>query len=165
MLSRRSFVLAATAAALAPSALFSQAFAQGRAVGDIKVDLSRLRASGWAGQPLSVIDASLRRALAAAFGPGGGGPTLIVRVTKVTLGVNTGSGAGDRGRAMGESTSDYMEGELVLVGRNGSVIAQQPLLNALNSNSSGNWWSETNELNRLSALATSYGYWAKRQLG
>lgn len=161
MTTRRAMVASlVSAAALTPLTVRS---ALAQSVGDIRIDLSALRGDGWGRQALAVIDASLRRALGA---PTGGGPTLIVRVTSVKLGAFAGANGGNGGRRQDEGTNDYMEGELIVAGRGNAILSRQPLLSALDPSGSGAaWWSNTNELRRLDALATSYGYWARRRAG
>ncbi|WP_342360524.1 hypothetical protein [Terrarubrum flagellatum] len=153
---------------LATAGVASRAFAQApAAIGEIRVDLSELRAKGWGSPPLGVIDASLRSGLRSAFaGRLGGGPALVVRITAVQLsGFAGGPGGGARfGNGFG-GQNDYMDGELLLVGRGGSIISRQPLLNAMPSQISAAWWDEKGELKRLAALSSSYAYWARRQLG
>lgn len=160
----------AALASLAGLAVFAgTAKAQGRSIGEIRVDLSALRAGGWGSPPMQVIDSSLRRSLQEAFADRlGGGPTLIVRVTAIQLAgfpglsFNRGSSRGGGGSG---GDLDYMDGELILAGRGNTIIARQPLLSTNPAGTAGAWWREDGELRRLAALASGYGYWARRQLG
>lgn len=157
-------------ASLAGLAVFAgTARAQGRSIGEIRVDLSALRAGGWGSPPIQVIDSALRRSLQQAFADRlGGGPTLIVRVTAIQLagfpGLSFNRG-GNRGGGGSGGDVDYMDGELILAGRGNTIISRQPLLSTNPAATSGGWWQEDGELRRLAALASGYGYWARRQLG
>lgn len=166
MISRRAFTasLIATGAA---AALGAPALAQSPGIGDIRVDLSPLRAKGWGGAPLGVVDSTLRNGLRAAFADRmGGGAVLIVRIDAIQMS-GAGGGPAGRGRLSGGSIggqTDYMEGELLLVGRGASVVAREPMLSAL-APTGTSWWSPDEELRRLANLASSYAYWARRKLG
>jgi hypothetical protein len=169
MTSRRHFI--ASLAGLAVAGAAGRAVAQGAAIGDIRVDVSPLRAKGWGGTPLGVIDQSLRAGLRQAFADriGRGGPLLVVRIDAVQLSSYAGGPDGRTGtRYGGGSTamSDYMDGELLLVGRGNAILSRTPLLNAFPSaHSGGHWAIEGGELRRLEALATAYARWARWKLG
>lgn len=149
------------------AALGGTAQAQGRPIGDIRIDLSGLRGS-WSGPLLAAIDRSLRRSLDAAFPNRGAGPTLVVSVDRVTLAMFAGTGfnyGGARGGGGSNDGTDYMEGRLTLVGRNRAIISQQPLLVSQLAAGGGQWWAQDNDARRVEALASAYGYWARREIG
>jgi hypothetical protein len=160
-LSRRALLFA-----LGASALAAPAQAQAQAYSRITADASRLRELGL-GPYAREIEANLARSLARAFaGRTGvrGAPALLVRITGVQLSSYAGGEGGDGFRfGGGGSSSDYMDGEaLVLDGRR--VLSRHPQLATLPSSSGGAWYGPQNEQRRTAALCDHYAGWLARAL-
>ena len=98
---------------------------------------------------------------------GGPGPALIVRITGVSLNSYAGSGTGDgRGRSLGGGTdNDYLDGEALVIGPRGAIIARYPQLSALPASSGGAWYDPRSEQRRTMALAQHYAAWLRRTIG
>jgi hypothetical protein len=129
---------------------------------DIRVDVQRLIAQGGGAQAADLRDALLA-ALRTEFADrlGGGGPVLVVRITGLTMNPYVG-GEGGRGRLGGGSQSDYLDGEALLVGRRGEILARHPQLSALPSSSGGAWYDADSERRRVTAIAGHYAGWLRR---
>ncbi|MET0604892.1 MAG: hypothetical protein ABWZ80_00400 [Beijerinckiaceae bacterium] len=167
MTTRRNLI--ASIAGLAATAVAQRAQAQGAAISDVRVDVSPLRAKGWGGAPLGVIDQNLRAGLRQAFADriGQGGPLLVVRIDAVSLsGYAGGLDSGGRGSFGGGPSAmvDYMDGELVMVGRGNAILSRTPLLSTYPSSISGPWFAPDIDLRRLASLSTSYARWARWKL-
>src|SRR4051812_7768148 len=131
-LTRRS-ALAASGAALAIASVghaWPQSFAgPGREhFSSVVVDASVLRSRdiGPTTDLLQqVLTAELRKEFAGRLG--GLGPRLLVRITGVSL--NAYAGSGGRRWGLGSGTNnDYLEGEALVVGRRGEILARYPQL-------------------------------------
>lgn len=158
--------LLAGCAAFAMSAV-SPALAQAQSYASISVDVSPLRAFGIGGRHLEDIRSLLTQAMQRAFAGRVGlrsAPQLVVRLSAIQLSPDTGmGGTGWRRGGDGSSSSDYMEGEaLVLSGR--QVIKRHPQLLALPSSTGGAWYSPDNERRRVVALCEAYAGWLARSL-
>jgi hypothetical protein len=62
-------------------------------------------------------------------------------------------------------TSDYMQGEALVVSPRGGVLARYPMQAALQASYSGAWYLPANERLRLRNLSRSYAYWLRREVG
>lgn len=126
----------------------------------IRVDVQPLLAQG-GGAPALDLREDLLAALRTEFGDrlGSGGPTLVVRIKGLSINPYTGSGG--RGR-FGGTSSDYLDGEALLVGRRGEVLARHPQLSATPSSSGGAWYDAESERRRITALAQHYAGWLRR---
>jgi hypothetical protein len=147
-LTRRVFLAGAFAAASFP------AFAQAPGYSGVAVDVSYLRSLG-AGPTADlvqrVIGAELSRLYAGQIRRGG--PELVVRVRTVQLA----SVFGYEGR----NASDYMEGDLFLIGRRGEVLKHVPQLLAVPA---GRSITLADEQNRLVTLAQTFAAWVPRRI-
>lgn len=126
------------------------------------VDVGPLRALGlgpYADSVAAALRSELARAFADRMGPG---PRLVVRITAVTMPSYVGGGSGRF--SFSGTPNDYMDGEAVLVGPRGQVLARHPQLSALPANSGGAWYSPGAEDRRLAALAAHYAGWLRRDL-
>ena len=131
----------------------------------IRVDVGPLMAQG-GGPQAQALRADLLAALTTEFSDrlGGRGPTLVVRISGLTLNPYVGSeGGGRNGFGVG-SQSDYLDGEALLVGRRGEVIARHPQLSALPASSGGAWYDPDSERRRVTAIARHYAGWLRRAL-
>jgi hypothetical protein len=82
-------------------------------------------------------------------------PSLVVRLTGLKTPPLPNSG----------DTSDYMQGEALVVSPGGHVLARHPMQAALNAGYSGAWYQPGNERLRLRNLSRSYAYWLRREVG
>jgi len=168
LLSRRSFLLGA--AAVAGTALSGPALAQlasapaGWQFSSVTVDVGPLHARG-AGHYAEFVRAALlaetRRAFADRIGRGG--PRLVVRITGVHLSSYSGNGGGRHGG--GSLHTDYLDGEALVVGPRGEVLARYPQLSATPANAGGAWYDLESERRRTILLAQHYASWLKRTIG
>jgi hypothetical protein len=104
--------------------------------------------------------AETRRAFADRIGRGG--PRLVVRVTGVQLS-SYGGGGGDR--YGGSINSDYLEGEALVVGARGEILARYPQLSATPAGSAAFWNDPQGERKRTLYLAQHYASWLRRTIG
>ena len=128
----------------------------------VAVDVEPLRAKGL-GSYADAVGTALRAELADAFRDRirPGGPRLSVVVTGVSLQAY----AGGEGRYFrGGAPSDYLEGEALVLGRRGEVLARHPQLSALPASSGGAWYLPDNEQRRLAALCRHYAGWLRRSI-
>jgi hypothetical protein len=166
-LSRRSFVrgIAAVAGfALATPAPAQLAQAPAR-FSSVSVDVSVLHAKGlgaYADLLGSAVLAETRRAFADRIG--GGGPRLVVRLTGVYLAAYSGGGSGRFGGTA--QNTDSLEGEALIVGRRGEILARFPQLSATSAASGGPWYDPVrSEHRRTIYLAQHYAQWLRRRIG
>lgn len=161
MIERRHF-LGGLAASLFAAA--SPALAQSPQLSGVAVDVGRLRAAG-----LGPFADHLARALLvetrAAFADriGRSGPRLVVRIDKLQLASYVGESSG--GLFSGGTPNDYLEGEALLVGPRGEILAAYPQLLALPANSGGAWYVPGGEQRRAEVLAKYYALWLRRKIG
>lgn len=104
---------------------------------------------------------ALRRSLADRIGPGG--PALVVRIKSLSMRPYVGGGGGRFGGG-GGMQSDYLDGEALLVGRRGEILARHPQLSALPASYGGAWYDPDSERRRITAIAEHYAGWLARQL-
>ncbi|ACA17791.1 conserved hypothetical protein [Methylobacterium sp. 4-46] len=129
----------------------------------VRVDVETLRARGLGGFADAVardLQGALARSLADRLG--GPGPVLVVRVSGVSLTAFAGGGGRRAGRA---TDTDYLDGEALVVGRGGEVLARHPQLSAVPASSGGAWYDPDSERRRVTALAEHYAWWLRRGLG
>lgn len=166
-LSRRTILFgAASSAMLAVSAPGLAQYAPGAPgparFSSVQVDVSHLRAIGLGPYADLIAQAALAEAQRAfADRLGGAGPALVIRLTALSLNSYVGSG-GSRG--FGGST-DYLEGEALIVGPRGEIIARHPQLVALPSSYGGAWYDPLNEEKRAVGLARTFADWLRRDMG
>jgi hypothetical protein len=106
-----------------------------------------------------VLTAELRKEFAGRLG--GPGPRLLVRITGVSLNAYAGSGTGRWGLGSG-TNNDYLEGEALVVGRRGEILARYPQLSAVPASSGGAWYLPDSEQRRVVALAQHFAGWLTR---
>lgn len=132
----------------------------------IRVDVRPVLARG-GGPQAEALRQDLLAALRASFADriGAGGPTLVVLVNSLSLNPIAG-GAGGAGRSGlgGGSQTDYLDGEALLVGRRGEILARHPQLSALPASSGGAWYDPASERRRVGAIAEHYAQWLRRSL-
>jgi hypothetical protein len=167
-LSRRSFL--AGAVAVAGAALTGSAAAQLASApaawqfSSVTVDVDRLHALGlgpYAEFIRAAVLVETRRAFADRLGRGG--PRLVVRITGIQLSSYSGNGGGRFGG--GGTPSDYLEGEALIVGPRGEVLARYPQLSATPASSGGSWYDLQSERRRALYLAQHYASWLRRTIG
>jgi hypothetical protein len=139
----------------------------------ITVDTAPLAAYGAPGAAAFLrraLESDLRQTFADKLGAPRSGPRLVVRMTSITLSSNVFNGAiatrrGSRLRGTGDlPEADYLEGEALVVGRNGAILSRTPMLARLDANSGGVWNAPDNEARRLKALSYQYAWWLRRQV-
>ena len=86
----------------------------------------------------------------------------MVRVTGVYLSSYSGNGGGRLG---GSVHSDYLEGEALVVGPRGEILARYPQLSATPAHAGGAWYDLQSEHRRTILLAQHYASWLKRTIG
>jgi hypothetical protein len=168
-LSRRALMTGAAGLALAATPAGAQsvpAVAPGSRFASIAVDVGPLYARGlgpYADFIRSSLSAELQRAFADRIGPG---PRLVVRITGVSLNPFVGGGSSSRrGRGGGGGTdSDYLEGEALVVGPRGEILARHPQLSATPASMGGAWYDPASEQKRTAFLAYHYAAWLRRQI-
>nr|WP_232630973.1 hypothetical protein [Methylobacterium sp. Leaf118] len=133
--------------------------------GGVAVDVRPLAAYG-RGPQADALRADLTAALQRHFGDRivRGGPTLVVRVSGLSLTPYAGGQGSRSGGFGGGGETDYLEGEALLVGPNGAILARHPQLSALPSSSGGAWYDPASERRRVAALAEHYAAWLRRRL-
>ena len=134
-------------------------------VGGIAVDVRPLQVYA-RGPQTELLRAVLTEAMQRSFGDRivRGAPTLVVRVSGLSLAAYGGAQGGDRSSLGGSGTTDYLDGEAVLVGRGGEILARHPQLSALPASSGGAWYDPASERRRVAALAEHYAQWLRRRL-
>ena len=163
-LSRRAFLGAAAAFAATPA--LAQALG-GTRFSSVAVDVGPLHARRL-GDYAEFIGRSLTTELQRAFADrlGGPGPRLVVVVTGVSLNPYVGGGTGGRrGRGSGGGLdSDYLEGEALIVGPRGEVLARHSQVSATPTTMGGAWYDPTSEQKRTAYLAWHYAQWLRRAI-
>ncbi|MET0257368.1 MAG: hypothetical protein ABW179_02210 [Methylobacterium sp.] len=151
--------------AFAQTAVAQAASGFGR-FGSVRVDVRPMLALG-AGAQAEALRSDLTAALRQAFADriGGRGPGLVVLVRGLSLNPYAGGqGDGGRGGLGGGGSNDYLDGEALLVGANGQVLARHPQLAVLPSSSGGAWYDPGSERRRIAAIAEQYAQWLVRVL-
>lgn len=138
--------------------------ASGDRFGTVRVDVAPMIAQG-NGLQAEALRRELLTALQRSFADriGGSGTNLVVRVRSLSLSPYAGS-QGGRGSLGGGGPNDYLDGEALLVARDGRVLARHPQLSALPSSSGGAWYDPDSERRRVTAIAEHYAQWLRRML-
>ena len=147
--------LIAAAAMLATSAAHAE-----RSFKAIDVDTSAVGSSQTSREIRAALGSRLRETFAQNLTRDKNAPSLIVRITGVTI-QSTPYFGGRSG--IGGGNTDYLEGEALVVGRGGVILQRYPMLSALNSFENG-WYLPDYEKRKAIALSNHYAYWLKRQL-
>ncbi len=150
-----------SALVLAGTLAFSGAAYAERSFSSIQVDSTALGVSG-AAFLMREVKESVERGLRETFssnlrGADRNAPKLVVRITSVAI-----RQIPEGGQASGNST-DFMEGEALIVGHNGVVLQRFPMLAALD-NITGGWYLPDYTQRRVQAMSYHYAWWLKRQL-
>lgn len=127
----------------------------------VRVDIGPLRAKGL-GPYAELVGRAVQAELARAYADriGGGGPRLVVRLDAISLRAHAGS---ESRRGLGSGTStDYLEGEALVLGPRGEIVARHPQLSAVPSSSGGAWYDPASENRRVEALAAHFAGWLRR---
>lgn len=126
----------------------------------VRVDTSALDGGGRYIGP--ALEASLRHYFQDELRGGRDAPVLVVRVTGVTLDLSPAVGGGgyDGG---GNGSSDYLQGEALIVAKGGRVIERYPMLAALAADQGG-WYLPNFQQRKARALSDHYAYWLRKQL-
>ena len=167
-LSRRSFLLGSAATAAATMGFAGPGLAQvapGQRFSSIAVDVNALHAVGlgpYAEFVRAAVLAETRRAFADRLG---GGPRLVVRITGIHLSSFSGGGSSRFGGGGGPHNTDSLEGEALIVGPRGEILARYPQLSATSAASSGPWYDPLSEQKRTAYLAQHYAGWLRRRIG
>ena len=128
------------------------------------VDVDRLRALGL-GRFAEFVRAAAADEAAKVFADriGPGGATLVVRLTGLSMRSYTGSSSLKGSSGMGEN--DFLEGEALILGPGGAVLARKPQLLPLPASSGGAWYAEDGERRRAEIISRTYVEWVRRTLG
>jgi hypothetical protein len=151
-LSRRSLL-----AALASLPALPAAAQNAGPFSSVAVDVSYLRSLG-AGPGADLVQAVMTQELRRLFADriGGRGPRLVVRVTGLHVTAFPGRVGG-----FGAS-SDSIEGEALVVGPRGEILARYPQLAALPA--AGSVTDPASEPRRVAAVARVYAQWLRRKI-
>jgi hypothetical protein len=158
-ITRRTWLAAGSAimlACLIPATPTAQALTP--AFSSIVVDVSHMRAIG-SGPYADIVQAAMTDELNRVFADrigGRGNPRLVVRVRSLFL---TASGPSGSSRGHSHST-DSIEGEALIIGARGEVLAGYPQTNNLAP--VGSWYAPLNERVRADAVARNYAQWLRR---
>ena len=125
------------------------------AFSSVSVDVSHLRAIG-VGHFADLVQGAMTDELNRLYADrlGARGPRLVVRVTALIL-TSIPTGQGFRG-----SSTDAMDGEAVVVGARGEMLARYPQHAALVP--MGAWYDPLADQRRTAALARTYAQWLSR---
>lgn len=129
----------------------------------VAVDVRPLLGQGlgsYAEEVRAVLEGELRQALAGRTGRGD--RRLVVRIDGISLRSYVGGGSARLGGS--GLQNDYLEGEALVLGRRGEVLARRPQLSAVPSSSGGAWYLPDGESRRLRALAAHFAAWLGRAL-
>ena len=153
----RRTILAGIAALAAARPAFAQAFT---ALSSVHVDVGYLRARGL-GPVAEVVGAAMADELRRVFADRivGRGPRLVVRVTEVHITAFLRSGTSR------DVSSDSIDGEALIVGPRGEILARYPQISATDAASGGAWYDPQSEQRRALYLAHHYASWLRRTLG
>ncbi len=136
--------------------------AQARPVfSSVAVDVAPLTAKGL-GAFAEFVGRALQRQLREAYADriGGRGPRLVVRLDALSLRAYAGS---ENRLGLGSgSPTDYLEGEALVIGPRGEILARHPQLSAVPSSSGGAWYDPDSENRRVEALAAHFAGWLRR---
>jgi hypothetical protein len=168
-LTRRT-ALAALGGALAgvvSAAAATPAAAQSATYRAITIDTQPLARLG-AARAAELIRRELQRELPAAFAGRITGarsaPTLIVRVTALSLAGFAGDGGGN-GSGGSTVNTDYLEGEALVVPAGSRTPVQRvPVLSAVPSSSAGAWYAPDNELRRINYITSHFAGWMAKKV-
>ena len=170
-LSRRSFLLGSAAVgalALAEPSLaqFAPVPASAGPFSSVSVDVTPLHAQGlgaYAEFVRAALLAEVRRAFADRIG--GRGPRLVVRITGIYLASYSGGGGGGRHGGGTAIDRDNLDGEALIVGPRGEILARYPQLSAVPAAGGGAWYDPQSEQRRVLNLAQHYAWWLRRTIG
>jgi hypothetical protein len=162
----RRAALTALGGALAAAAAAGPAAAQATTFRAISVDTKPLAQRGASGAA-ELIRRQLQRELAAAFAGritgARGAPTLVVRITALSLAGFAGDGGGNGGGAT--VNTDYLEGEALVVPAGSRVpVRRVPVLSAVPSSSAGAWYAPDNDLRRIRYITAHFAGWVARMV-
>jgi hypothetical protein len=123
----------------------------------ILVDVSRLRAAGL-GPMAEIVGTAMADELNRVFADRlvGRGPRLIVRVAELHISAFLRSGPSR------DVSSDSIDGEALIVGPRGEILARYPQFAALGAHARA---TEPNEFGRAEAVARHYARWLRRSMG
>lgn len=161
MITRRQALasaLGAAALALAPAS--SPAFAQGAAVGTIRVEALPSVVEAW-GDNLPLVKTELQRTLVEILGPSlqrGAGTRLVVTIGRVWLSSST------RGTGWAGANEDYLESTATLYDRSGRLLASYPIRSTESATGAGLLRLPEADQFRLKALARNNAWWVKRYI-
>lgn len=161
MITRRQALasaLGASALALAPPV--SSAFAQGSAVGTIRVDALPSVVEAW-GPNLPMVQAELKRTLVEILGPSlqpGAGTRLVVTIGRLWLSSST------RGTGLTGAHEDFLESTATLYDRSGRPLASYPIRSTESATGAGLLPLPEADWFRLRALARNNAWWVRRYI-
>ncbi|WP_375463264.1 hypothetical protein [uncultured Methylobacterium sp.] len=139
---------------------------RGERLADVRVDVRPLVALG-AGAQAEALRADLTTALRSRFGDriGGRALSLVVLIRGFSLRPYAGGeSGGGRSGLSGGTQNDYLDGEALLVARDGAVLGRHPQLTATPASLGGAWYDPASERRRVTAIADIYAAWLRRNL-
>ena len=149
-----AFALGGAALAVPP------AFAQGAAVGSIRVEALPSVAEAW-GPNLPMVKEELARTLTEILGPSlqrGAGTRLVVTIGRLWL-------ASDfRGGRFNGASDDFLESTATLYDRRGRQLASYPIRSTEPSSGAGALHRQDVDQLRLKALARNNAWWIRRYI-
>lgn len=179
-LSRRGFLFAGGALAVSGTALLGGCAAPGDLrlspeaasalrLRSITVDVSPLVSRGlapWAKLAKSTIEPELARLFASRLVPSDKrADRLVVRVDAITLASWAGDASGGgRWANSGGGSTDYMEGDAIVIGPDGAEKARRRILLALPSSYSGAWYLPDIDTRRVIGLSRVFARWVPDRL-
>lgn len=162
-ISRRQFLIAVSAVGMSSLATAANAAPHfpGGSPPSCSVDVDRLRSLGL-GSAADWLRSAMTDELRNAFATGVAHRKLIVRLTSLMLASYVGRGS--RSGHGGGGDTDYLGGEILIVGARAEIVGRYPQLLALPSSSGGAWYKPDNERERIANLARAYVYWLTRTI-
>jgi hypothetical protein len=162
ILSRRTFLTALLPAAFPVGRAAAQGPAAPITFSAVVVDVTHLRDIGL-GPFADVIGAAMTDELRTVFADrmNRNGPRLVVVVTGLFLASLPDSGGGNYRNEGSSRTPDSIDGEALVVGRRGEILARFPQHNNLIA-TGVSWQDPLNEQKRAAAVARNYAQWLRR---
>lgn len=148
------------------AALPAEARPRGSVAPGVVVDVSRLRALGL-GPTADLVQAAVARELAGGL-PAAPGARIVVRLTGLSLNSYVGSSSGNGGGGAGAGSIggggdyDYLEGDLLVLGPRGEILAQRHQVSSSPASSGGAYYLPGAERRRVEAISRNFAGWLRQ---